>query len=366
MKRDSKKYLFEHSQAKVTLLEKYLQKYLNIISHDGYTEKISLCDLFCGEGIYDNGGVGSPIVTLQVVKNLFYQMKSKDQSLLPIDIIFNDIDAEKIEKLKSVITDMKLHYSEMGNLKLFTENYQELLPKVQEFVTSLRNQKAFIFIDPYGYREIRASHIKDLLLSGKAEVLLFLPTQFMYRFDENGTPQALIEIVEELTDGKSWSGSKSVYHFIEKFTFALREFLGTNYFVDTFTIQKDANTVFCLFFFSSHIRGFEKMLETKWELDEEEGRGFRFERTGNLFLDEKTLEFQSKLEEYLREFRTNAELYFFTLSNGFLPKHINTILKQLESDEKITSEEKKRKNAFYVNYENYRDNPERIKIKLDI
>lgn len=38
----------------------------------------------------------------------------------------------------------------------------------------------------------------------KAEVLLWLPTQFMYRFSRNGTPEALLSFIEELTDYKEW------------------------------------------------------------------------------------------------------------------------------------------------------------------
>lgn len=84
----------------------------------------------------------------------------------------------------------------------------------------------------------------------------------MYRFNEKGRPEALIEILEELVDLDNWTKNTSVYSFINQFKEGLKQFLGTEFFVDTFTIAKDASTVYCLFFFSSHIRGFEKMLET--------------------------------------------------------------------------------------------------------
>ncbi|MBK7882939.1 MAG: hypothetical protein IPJ81_03330 [Chitinophagaceae bacterium] len=63
-KRESQIVMLEHSKAKIELLEKYLQKYLNIISNDGFTNKINLFDLFCGEGIYENGGEGSPVILI--------------------------------------------------------------------------------------------------------------------------------------------------------------------------------------------------------------------------------------------------------------------------------------------------------------
>ena len=117
------------------------------------------------------------------------------------------------------------------------------------YIQNLKDEKAFVFIDPYGYKDIRASEIKKLLQSKKSEVLLFLPTQFMYRFNEKGTPEALIQIIEELVEIDKWQINNSVYEFIDQFKDALKQFMGSDFFVDTFTIEKDASTVFCLFFF---------------------------------------------------------------------------------------------------------------------
>ena len=60
--------LLNHSEAKVKLFGDYIQKYLNIICNDGYTKAIHIIDLFCGPGIYENGGEGSPIIALKKVK----------------------------------------------------------------------------------------------------------------------------------------------------------------------------------------------------------------------------------------------------------------------------------------------------------
>jgi hypothetical protein len=120
----------------------------------------------------------------------------------------------------------------------------------------------------------------------------------MYRFDEKGTPEALIQIIEELVDLNNWKPSSSVYHFIEQFKDALKNYIGKDFFVDTFTIEKDA-AVFCLFFFSSHIRGFEKMLETKWQIDDDEGKGWSYEKTGNLFTEIKTNYLEQRLSRLI-------------------------------------------------------------------
>ena len=273
-KRKSQVVMLDHSKAKVLLLQKYLEKYLNIIANDGYTKKINVFDLFCGEGIYENNGEGSPIAILRTLKDLHFINKAKNKEIIKIDLYFNDKDEFKIQKLTSVIEEKKLHYPDFGKITFRSKDYKEIIDSLSTYIQNLKDEKAFVFIDPYGYKEIRASELKKLLKSKKSEVLLFLPTQFMYRFDEKGTPEALIQIIEELVDISEWKPSNSVYHFIEQFKEALKNYLGDDFFVDTFAIEKDAATVFCLFFFSSHIRGFEKMLETKWQIDDDEGKGW--------------------------------------------------------------------------------------------
>lgn len=96
-----KSNLLDHSEAKVRLLGEYLKRYLNIISNDGFTEKIYIHDLFCGPGEYENGGYGSPLVALKNVKDTYFSVINKRNNKLPkIDCIFNDIEESKTTILK--------------------------------------------------------------------------------------------------------------------------------------------------------------------------------------------------------------------------------------------------------------------------
>ena len=296
---DSQKVMLDHSLIKVRLLSRYLDKYLNVIANDGYTQKITILDLFCGEGIYENGGKGSPVIILENVKKLLHINSGKISKMPQIDIILNDIRQEKIEKVKSIIESKDLHVKGSGEVKYRNRDYKDIMPRLITFAKGLKNEKAFVFIDPYGYKEIRATEIKSLLETKKIEVLLFLPTQFMYRFDDNGTPESLIDLLDDLVVYENWRTNGSVIQFIDQFKEGFKKHLGPEYFVDTFTILKDKKTMFCLFFFSSHIRGFEKMLEAKWDIDKEEGRGWTYERSGNLFTAIKTNPLEEVLLKYL-------------------------------------------------------------------
>ncbi len=371
-KKDVKKNLLEHSEIKVRLLGMYLRRYLNIIANDGYTEKILIHDLFCGEGVYENDGEGSPLVILREVKDLHFTGIAKRGKAPLIDCHFNDINPAKVQKVESSITAKSLYYPRFGGLRFTSNDYQQEVEVLTRTLPALKNQKAFIFIDPYDYKSIKASHIRDLLSKGNSEVLLFLPTQFMYRFHANGTPEALKDFLEELADYRSWKKSDSPWGFINQLKESFRNYLGPRFFVDTFTIQKDSNTVFCLFFFSSHIKGFEKMLEAKWEIDTEQGKGWNF--TGNtpsLFFEQRTNNLEVLLREFLKsKNRSNGEIYEFTLRSGFLPKHAKEVLENWQQTGTLRtsspSGEKIRKGAFYIAHNHYKDPLAKNKINFSL
>mgnify|MGYP005862832967 CR=1 FL=1 len=369
--KDSQLNMKEHSQAKIELLSRYMDRFLNIMNQTSHIHDVYLYDLFCGEGIYPNGGTGSPIIFLEKIKNLHFANKVKSHPHIDFHCFFNDLDENKLKKLKTIIEDKKLHYEEMGSLKITNEDYLDKLEDVVNNIEKLkRSEKAFVFIDPYGYKEIKAGDIKRLIYSKKSEVLLFLPTQNMFRFEKKSTPKSLVSFITELVPEDEWPESETGLDFIETLLGKFRGYLGPEYFVDSFIITRSTNQYFCLFFFTSHIRGFEKMLEAKWKIDEEEGRSWKQGIRSDLFADQekvaKTNKLRSALYKFLETARTNGELYEFGLSQGFLTKHINSILKEFQKNHEIEVKKEDgssvRKGAFYVNYKKYKNNPTKIKV----
>lgn len=369
MAKDSQKTMLDHSKAKVELYGNYLAKFLNIISRDGYTKKIYIYDLFCGEGKYDNEGKGSPVIALEAVQNNF---GTKPYFCPQMKVLFNDVNSEKIEKLKGIT--QTLIYPDNCKVNFSSKDYNEVLKEVVAELKKFTNEKGIVFIDPYGYKEIKIENIKHLLQTKKSEVLLFLPSQFMFRFansakdDSSGGKEHLHRFIHEVF-GENVPEFKNGIDFIE----GLKSGFKTNlkdYFVDSFYLEREKGQFFAMYFFTSHIKGFEKMLETKWELDENNGRGFKYEKSGELFSIAETNDWEGKLKTYLKEKkRSNGELYEYSLHNGFLPKHTNQILKAWQDDGTLTviaaEGEKVKKGSFYLNYEKYHAEPKKVTFKLN-
>lgn len=362
--------MLEHSEIKVELLDRYIKKYLQILSRDPFTKDIFFFDVFSGEGIYENGGKGSPILVLEAVKNTYFATIDNPNAG-KFNCFFNDGNRKKIEKLQNTITEKKLHYPEIGSLEFSNEEYKDVLPIIKQKISGLKKDKAFVFIDPYGYKEIRLKDIKDLLQSKKSELLLWLPTQFMFRFEKKGTPECLHEFIKELLPEEEWPKSETGIEFIERLLDSFSRQL-PEYFVDSFIISRNTNQFFCLFFFTSHIYGFQKMLESKWELDENEGRGWSLSEGFNLFseIDDKpnTIKFEKKLREFLKLERTNGEIYSFTLHNRHLITHTNALLKKFKSEGVLKKNDKigikNKEGAYYLNYENFKNSSDRLTLKI--
>lgn len=375
-KKESQTKMYEHSEVKVKLLQTYLQRYFNILNNSKFIGDIHYYDLFCAEGIYSNGGKGSPIIVLEAIKNAFYASKNRNGQSGKFHCLFNDIDIAKINTLKNNIEKHKLHYPEIGLINFANKDYQVLCPEISNRIKSIKkNEKAFIFIDPYGYKEIRISDIKSLLENGKSEVLLFLPTHFMFRFSENGTPESLYDFITEIVPENEWPESKTGLEFIDNLKEAFKKYLGGSIFVDTFVISREKNQFFCLFFFTSHIYGFDRMLDAKWKLDEEDGRGWKYNASSDdLFSciekEPNIKKFEDTLYTFLKgQKKNNKEVYEFTLRNGHLTTHTNQILKKWQDDKSLITNTPDgsagRKSSFYLGYKEYkRDQP--IKLYLSI
>lgn len=333
---DPKYSLLPHSEAKVDLYRNYLSSYLSILGNVESVRRIQIFDLLCGEGIYANGGKGSPVVALETIRDLHFANKD----ICPtIEIWFNDIGestveigAKKIDRVKSIAGQIDL--PDQVRISYFSENFTDILPSAIRYASTDRSSKNLFFIDPYGYKEVRLELLRRILTNRNSEVLLFLPTSFMYRFTSATDKRdfALSDFLNALFPSGAADFS-SVFDFIAKLRDQFREYfsdLGT--YVDTFSLQRDASNIYCLFFFTQNLKGFHKMVEAKWRVDHRGGRGYDSNANMRLFSEEELTGYPAKLRTCLEQNPevTNHDLFIFGLNNGFLPKHTRAVLKKWE------------------------------------
>jgi three-Cys-motif partner protein len=371
----NEKALEDHSKAKIELYKRYLSIYLNIIARVDFIDKIHLYDLFAGEGIYENEEKGSPLIALQCIKDHYF---SNGKSCPNMEVYFNDHGQSEIEPNKSKIDRIKFLAQKLFipanvNINYKETGYNDIIPEVISALQNLpKNERALLFIDPWGYKEINPTELRTLLQNRLTEILLFLPVYHMYRFADKA-----------MNDGDKFPGGRplerflstlfneerpntnSPLQFIDSLSNHFKAFLQIRY-TDTFVIERDKGNFFCLFFFTNHKKGYQKMLEAKWTLDENEGKGFIINDSPGqigMFQVVETDNYIYKVKDFLKENSnvTNIELFEFGLSNRHLPKHTKMVLDKFKTQGilDVVSLDNKPVRGYYL------DNPDRlVHIKL--
>lgn len=357
-----------HSVAKVEFYIKYLERYLSVLCKSKHFDTINIIDVFCGRGQYADGKFGSSIRAFQTIQNI------QDLGGKRIGLWLNDRNTTYTDYIQAYIAQQQEQSPARCEVHYANSDAEELLDKMVYRLKKSDKTHNLLFIDPYGYKYIHKDTIEGLMANGHTEIILFLPISFMHRFsgfaitkEDNNAVAPLKDFVNSFfpKDHPIRIGeSLTIFEYIQELTNALN--FGGKYYATSYHIQRDHGTYFALFFISANLLGFEKIMEVKWSLDEEDGNGFQLpENQLSLFADEFKHEGQTKkynelrhtLCTYLKEPHTNGEIYEFTLRNGFLSKHAYSILKELEQQGKLDVESlngsKIRKGAFYINYDGY-------------
>lgn len=336
-------------------------------------DEVNIYDVFCGRGVYENGTEGSSLRALSIINTILSEKKHAPKVTLNL----NDIKREHTESVRQRINER----NEITNctIRISNTDATELMQSlVQQWrFTHNYRRRNILFIDPYGYKTIDPIVLRSLVMDCHADVLLFLPVSFMYRFTEYA-------FHEDATNG-----AKPIRSFIESFFtpdhpichagLGVRQYI--NYLTEAFSfgnkcystsyhIERDDHNYFSLFYMSQSLMGFDKIIEAKWELDEQNGCGFQLPQSmQDLFEDywkyERQREMYHKLKLLLtgllsstKNKITNATIYRFVLQHEFLPKHAKIILSEMQKNGqlecyKMDTGEQAPLGSFYLNYRFY-------------
>lgn len=179
-KNDVKNTLQIHSQAKVEFYEKYLMRYLRILCLSKHIKQVNIYDVFCGMGIYEDGGKGSPVVAFDTIKKL--HLENTLQTDTKIALIVNDKSHERVDCVKKYIEKNNSNYC---SVHYYNHDIEAMFNLVQQSVSKTPSDtRNLIFIDPYGYKDIKKEILFNLMTNGKTEIILFLPISHMHRFTQ--------------------------------------------------------------------------------------------------------------------------------------------------------------------------------------
>ncbi|MCG3171645.1 MAG: hypothetical protein CALGDGBN_03286 [Pseudomonadales bacterium] len=356
-----------HTEAKLQFYSKYLERYLAILLQAAPVEQINVFDIFCGAGVYADGNAGSAIRATDAIRHALENSGSGK----PIHLHLNDKNPTKVARLSSSLSKRS---SDEGNCTIYlSENeatdFLAELPSV--FSRQSKSVRNLIFIDPYGYKAIDKGSLEALLETGRTELILFLPIEQMYRFksktvneEVEASYRPLKQFVDQFCLDVSSIGSEK--EFIRALEKALK--FNDKTYATSYAIKNHSGHYYGMFFVTRSIYGLQKILEVKWDLDQQCGTEFTGSTQADFFLEiDRRGELAEVIEARLKKERlNNSQIYFFILQLGFLPKHVNKLLKSWEKEGLIDVYDIEkgapaRKGSFKITFDTFRSNvPTRI------
>jgi three-Cys-motif partner protein len=253
-----------HTRAKHAILKRYLQAWTPILSLGGFPQ-IAYIDGFAGPGRYSKGEDGSPVIALKIA---IEQTKPGTRVLF----LFVELDSERARVLQTIVDGIQRTADirvKVAAGKTFEQAFEEFLA----FYTKKRQSlpPTFAFIDPFGWKGVPFSIVKQVMSYQSCEVLVTFMYEEINRFLSQGQQG---ENFDSFFGTPRWRDCNSIIepHTRNRFLHdlyveQLRSTAGAKY-VRSFEMRNGRDvTDYFLFYATNSRKGLQKMKEAMWKVD---------------------------------------------------------------------------------------------------
>jgi three-Cys-motif partner protein len=323
-----------HTKAKHAILRRYLQAWFPILN-SGHS-KLVYIDGFAGPGEYTGGESGSPIVALSVVQNHTAELRGE------FHFLFVEKRTDRFAHLKAIIDEQE--FPPGYEVKLFNDEFSQVLRDVLED-PKYSNTPIFAFVDPFGVAGVHYDLITQLLGRRSTEAFILFAREAVNRWLEHENVRGHIEALYGLETIVIPGGVDRLGYLRNLYRDRLAE-IAT--YVGYFTMQ-DINDrpIYDLFFVSNKRKGYVKMKEAMWSVDDQ--HGFRFSDADH---PSQVVLFKHNPAEQLADDINHggagrssidvADIRAYVEKNTiYLAKHMRAALRILEEEERINVRGKK-------------------------
>ena len=351
----------EGTLAKLSIFEDYAQAWIPTFVM--MSEKvICIFDFFAGTGYDKNGVPGSPIRTLQIIKQFIGPIFQKK---VEVRVFFNEYKKPKYELLKKACDEYLIENNDVARaIKIDITNldfdicFNQLYPIIKKY-------PSLVYLDQNGIKFLSENYFLALEKTVKTDFLYFVSSSYFWRFGKQDEFKTYLDIDLE-------TAKKDPYNFIHR---NLLKHLSSklsprsNLKLYPFSLKKGSN-IHGIIFGAKHPRAVEKFLIIAWNKNPINGDAnfdIDSDSTKNqlLLFENKQLtkieNFQLNLEEKIKSEKciNNISIYNYTLNEGHPPSHASNYLRDLKKQNKITYDGTSPK----IKYFGYNKKEELINIK---
>lgn len=345
------------TQFKHELLKNYLKAWFPILVQSR-NQRIIFLDGFAGPGIYKGGEPGSPIIALKtLIKHTVFSQSEQTKFIF----IFIEKDKKRFAVLKN---EEKKFWKKKTNgqpknitTKLLNISFKEKAAEIICELNKQENQQApiFVFLDPFGWSDLPMNLIGELAASNKGEVLINLMYNQVNRFVTKDHPkikETFDTYGNELKEVHGMPPQKRKMHLLNLYKNQLKEKCSFK-FVCHFEIYntKKNRTAYFLIFGTPHKKGLQVMKNVMWKIDPEKGTRSPGSSKGQPALFELKPNYE-ELREALFKCFLNKEVSkeqlkdFVIEETPYIDKHLTTVLRQLEDEEKIVCTNRNKRRTY--------------------
>lgn len=180
-----------HSIAKHRVLERYLGRYIEVLTADPRRDelRLHLVDGFCGGGLYRYSGEsvrGSPLILLDTVRESEAACQARRRKAFSISAhyYFMDKDQQALAHLKHVLQESDYHGEQVDNVDLIPGAFEEKVGQVIHTIRQRsRSARALFLLDQFGYKDVPLDSMRSIFTSlPNAEIVLNFATDSLVNF----------------------------------------------------------------------------------------------------------------------------------------------------------------------------------------
>lgn len=327
----------EGTKAKLAIFRDYLREWLPVFlaPEKPSWKTINIFDFFAGPGSDIEGTIGTPLIVLDELSPYHKNISLKG---LSVNLYFNEYYKDKCNKLKASLGAIPLGpyiISPPTSLD-FKDAFEKEFLKM-----NAGNCANLLFLDQNGVKHITEDVFRKIISLKRTDFLFFISSSTIKRFSEHPSIAHYIKLGAEEIE-------KTHYHNIHRLVLDYYKSLipqSETYYLAPFSLKKNSN-IYGLIFGSGHVYGIEKFLRTCWKVDPERGEA-------NFDIDDDNIDpmqmnwlkpkprkverFEVELKDKILtgRLKTDRDIYLFTLSSGFLPKHSHIVIRRLIKENKV-------------------------------
>lgn len=318
----------EQSAVKHKLLEKYLAAWVKKLG--SRHRKLLYVDGFAGQGEYEDGSLGSPLIAVRVAGRVY-----KKGNFL---CIFIEKDGECFENLETKIksTSVPSHIHIITKKDAFANVAAEILDDVEKKGYNLA--PSFWFIDPFGFKGFPLPLVERIMDNRWAEILVTFVARDISRFLKNPSNEKPLnelygsEVWKEALRLRSPDRDKKLRDLYIK---CLKD-EGIAHYVNSFQVNmpQQLRTIYYLIHATNHFDGFKIMKDVMYTtgtpgafayMGPEEGQLQLFSGQPMGFKDYLSKRFRGKTLTFDQVLQMSYE------ETDLIEKHYREAIKEMES-----------------------------------